>query len=168
MPCGAILRKGRGHEESMKGRGSGLWIQSSGRRGYLGVCIVLLPLLVAALAVREEEVITVSALLEQVRILASPAMTGRGVGTPGIDRAADHIAREFQMAGLKPGGTHGFHQPLSVITGVKVGRKTRMYLISGGHDQQRSAALSEQFFAPFGFSEDGAVEWSTMTMLRST
>jgi len=142
----------------MKGRGSELRVQSSGRRGYLGVWIVFLPLLVTASALRGEGIITPSALLEQVGILASPAMTGRGVGTPGIDRAADHIAREFQMAGLKPGGTHGFHQPLSVITGVKVGRKTRMRLISWGHDQQRSAALSEQLFAPFGFSEDGAVE----------
>ncbi|MFQ5989385.1 MAG: M28 family peptidase [Candidatus Methylomirabilales bacterium] len=142
----------------MKGRGAALRVERSGRRGCLGVYIVLLPLLVAASTVPGEEIITASALREQVRILASPAMTGRGVGTPGIDRAADHLAREFQAAGLNPGGTEGYQQSLSVITAVRVGRKTKMQLISGGPDQERSTALSEQLFTPFGFSEDGAVE----------
>ncbi|MFQ5802572.1 MAG: M28 family peptidase [Candidatus Methylomirabilales bacterium] len=121
------------------------------------ILMLLVPLLAGA-ATGGEEIITASALLKQVRILASPAMTGRGVGTPGIDLAADHIAREFQMAGLEPGGTYGYHQPLSVITRVKVGRKTQMRLVSGGGDQQGSATLSEHLFAPFGFSEDGVVE----------
>lgn len=131
-------------------------VHSSRREGWLTLWILFVPFLIAANA--SEEIMTAEALLEQVRILASPAMTGRGVGTPGIDRAADHIAREFQMAGLKPGGTQGYHQPLSVITGVTVGRKTRMQLIIGAPGQQRREVLAELLFAPFGFSEDGAVE----------
>ncbi len=142
----------------MKSRGSDLRVQSSERRRYVGAWIVLLPLLVAASAVPGEEIITASTLLEQVRILASPAMTGRGVGTPGIDRAADHIAREFQRADLTPGGTEGYQQPLPVITGVKVGQLTRMRLTREGPDQGESENLSEELFAPFGFSEDGVVD----------
>ncbi|MFB3143588.1 MAG: PA domain-containing protein, partial [Candidatus Methylomirabilales bacterium] len=116
-----------------------------------------MPFLVAA-SLPSEETITEEALLEQVRFLASPAMTGRGVGTPGIERAADHIAREFQQAGLKPGGTQGYRQIFEVITGMKVGPKTQMRVMGRGADQKRSDALSEKLFTPFGFSEDGAVE----------
>lgn len=119
--------------------------------------MVLVPFLVAA-SLPSEETITEEALLEQVRFLASPAMTGRGVGTPGIERAADHIAREFQQAGLKPGGTQGYRQIFEVITGMKVGPKTQMRVMGRGADQKRSDALSEKLFTPFGFSEDGAVE----------
>ncbi|MFQ5880902.1 MAG: M28 family peptidase [Candidatus Methylomirabilales bacterium] len=119
--------------------------------------MLLLPFLVAA-ATAGEKTITASALLEQVKVLASPAMTGRGVGTPGIEKAAEHIAREFQRAGLKPGGTQGYRQPFEVITGVKVGPKTKMRVVRGGPGQKGSEALPIELFAPFGFSEDGAVE----------
>jgi hypothetical protein len=43
-------------------------------------------------------------ILEQVKLLAAPDMEGRGSGTPGGDRAAAHISRVFQEAGLVPGG----------------------------------------------------------------
>jgi hypothetical protein len=44
---------------------------------------------------------------EQVQILAGPDMEGRGSGTPGAARAAAHISRVFQEAGLRPGGDRG-------------------------------------------------------------
>lgn len=141
----------------MKRSHSRVKVRSSQPTILVSVSMVLVALL-AGVATSGEEIITASALLEQVQILASPAMMGRGVGTPGIDRAADHVAREFQMAGLKPGGTQRYYQPLSVITGVRVGRKTRMYQISGAPGHQRSEALSDDLFVPFGFSADGEVE----------
>jgi membrane-associated protease RseP (regulator of RpoE activity) len=122
----------------------------------LWVLLLLVPLVAAATGGRET--ITAGALLEQVRILASPAMAGRGVGTPGIEKAADHIAREFQRTGLKPGGTHGYRQTFEVITGVRVGPETRMRVIPEEPDPGKSEALAETLFTPFGFSEDGAVE----------
>jgi len=36
--------------------------------------------------------------------LAGPAMEGRGLGTAGLERAADYIAEQFQAAGLEPAG----------------------------------------------------------------
>ena len=42
-------------------------------------------------------------LMEDIAILAAPEMMGRGVGTEGLDKAADAIATMFQQAGLKPG-----------------------------------------------------------------
>ncbi|MCC6349408.1 MAG: M20/M25/M40 family metallo-hydrolase [Candidatus Eisenbacteria bacterium] len=47
------------------------------------------------------------ALMEHVRWLASPEREGRGVGTKGLDAAAEYIATEFRKAGLEPGGDGG-------------------------------------------------------------
>ncbi len=119
------------------------------------ILTLLVPLLTAATA--GEEVITAGALLEEVRILASPEMTGRGVGTPGLERAADHIIRDFQEAGLKPGGTEGYRQPFPVITGLRVGAKTHMRM-TGESNTKEGEAVSEELFTPFGFSDDGTAE----------
>lgn len=41
-------------------------------------------------------------LLEHATTLASPQMQGRGLGSAGIDAAAEYIANEFEAAGLQP------------------------------------------------------------------
>ena len=46
-------------------------------------------------------------MMEDIRYLASEDLKGRGIGTPELDRAADYIAREFEKAGLRPGGSAG-------------------------------------------------------------
>ncbi len=43
-------------------------------------------------------------MMKTVRFLASPELGGRGFGSEGLDRAADHIAHSFEAAGLLPGG----------------------------------------------------------------
>lgn len=43
-------------------------------------------------------------MMDDVRVLASPAMGGRGFGSPGLDAAAVHIATQLKAAGLQPGG----------------------------------------------------------------
>src|SRR5262245_53044711 len=54
-----------------------------------------------------------------VRTLAAPAWEGRGIGTAGIDSAADWIAKRLQAAGLQPAGdSGGWFQPFEVTTGV--------------------------------------------------
>lgn len=42
--------------------------------------------------------------LAHVQALANPAMEGRALGSTGLDRAADYIAREFEALGLQPAG----------------------------------------------------------------
>jgi aminopeptidase N len=44
---------------------------------------------------------------QDIALLADKAMAGRGLGTAGLDRAADYIAQQFQTAGLQPGGDDG-------------------------------------------------------------
>jgi hypothetical protein len=44
---------------------------------------------------------------QDIEHLAAPEMTGRGLGSVQLDRAADHIAKQFRLAGLQPGGDSG-------------------------------------------------------------
>jgi len=45
-------------------------------------------------------------MLADVKYLANKARLGRGLGTKGLEEAANYIARAFRSAGLKPGGDH--------------------------------------------------------------
>jgi Zn-dependent M28 family amino/carboxypeptidase len=51
---------------------------------------------------------------QDLRWLADDAREGRGVGTDGLDAAAQYIADAFAAAGLEPGGTDGFFQPFEL------------------------------------------------------
>ena len=66
----------------------------------------LLVLLAAALVVvpgqAQSRRIDPRAYLEHVKFLASENLEGRGNGTPGLDAAAEYIARQFAAAGLEP------------------------------------------------------------------
>jgi hypothetical protein len=43
-------------------------------------------------------------MMETIRFLSSNELAGRGLGSQGLDRAAEFIAKKFQQAGLKPAG----------------------------------------------------------------
>lgn len=43
-------------------------------------------------------------MLQHVQYLASEELTGRGLGSEGLEKSAQYIADHFQKAGLKPGG----------------------------------------------------------------
>ncbi len=87
-----------------------------------------------------------------VRQLADPAFEGRGIGTAGIDRAAEAIAERFKRAGLRPGGEGGtWYQPVEVTTGVQVRQPTFVEV----KDARWEAGASMQ---PVGFSTNGTVK----------
>jgi hypothetical protein len=46
-------------------------------------------------------------MMESVRFLSSDELMGRGFGSEGLERAAEHIAERFREAGLKPAGDEG-------------------------------------------------------------
>ncbi len=46
-------------------------------------------------------------LLQHIEYLASDELGGRGLGTPGLQKAADYIAEQFKEAGLVPAGDNG-------------------------------------------------------------
>ena len=54
------------------------------------------------------------ALMEHVQWLAAPEREGRGVGTKGLDAAAEYVAAQFKAMGLQPGGRDGsYFQPFT-------------------------------------------------------
>jgi hypothetical protein len=93
-------------------------------------------------------------LLDHVRVLAAPEMEGRASGTPGAERAARHVAAEFQRLGLRPGGDGGWLQTFSVPTGVRLGEGNALALRA---PTARSLALGRDF-VPLTVSADGRQE----------
>ena len=53
-------------------------------------------------------------ILTDIRFLADDALEGRGLGTAGLDAAADYIAERFREVGLQPGGEDGYFQPVQI------------------------------------------------------
>jgi hypothetical protein len=90
-------------------------------RNHFRVCVALVPaaiFLVAGTLWSGQAVDDVAAqrVLDDIKLLASDELEGRGVGTRGIDRAADYIRDQFRQAGLKsvlPDGGYfqGFETP---------------------------------------------------------
>src|SRR4051794_26924432 len=86
--------------------------------------------------------------------LASDELEGRGPTTRGINKAADYIAREFNKAGLAPGGQDGtYFQPFT-IPGAPLQRPASLSL-RGPLGQE--VALRQGFqFHPMGLASAGA------------
>jgi Tol biopolymer transport system component len=77
--------------------------------------------------------------------LADDARQGRGVGTAGIDAAADWLAAQMKQAGIEGGMEGGsYFQPVDVAVSVAVAEKTALAI--GGQSVARDA------FVPMGFS----------------
>jgi hypothetical protein len=70
--------------------------------------------------------------LEHVKFLASEDLDGRGDGSPGLETAAEYIAKQFRAAGLEPAGDAGtFFQRFEMITGLSVQPGNAVTLTSG-------------------------------------
>ena len=82
-------------------------------------------------------------MLEEVKTLSAPAMEGRASGTPGADRAAEHVTRVFRAAGLTPGGEAGtFLQSFFVPTGLRLGAPNSLAVVG---PTPRSLSLGSDF-----------------------
>ena len=67
-----------------------------------------------------------------IEYLASDDLAGRETGSEGHRRAAQYIATAFERAGLKPGGTHGYFQPVRFISRKIVEARSSLALIKNG------------------------------------
>ncbi len=82
---------------------------------------------------------------QDVSYLAAPGLDGRGIGTPGLERAGDYIEARFDGLRLKPAGDSGtFRQAFPVTTAVKIGPGTRVTL--------GDSALPGDAYTVLGFS----------------
>lgn len=94
-------------------------------------------------------------LLHDIQYLASDAMEGRGLGTRGLDQAADFIRDQFKDAGLdvtKVDG--GAFQKFSMTTGAKLGSPNRLQLT--GPDGQKFDLQVDTDFIPLSFGGTGS------------
>jgi len=117
-------------------------------------------------------------LRQHVTYLASDDLEGRRTGTPGADKAANYIAREFARLGLhhaqpsarlsknKNQAVSGFFQPFPYVAGVELGKKNMFTFSFGGDSSQvprkRSAQvvslIIREDWMPLGFSSNSRLE----------
>jgi hypothetical protein len=84
-------------------------------------------------------------LLKDLKYLTSDECEGRGVGTKGIDLAADYIARGFAQAGLKPGGDKGtYFQNFQVSGGARL-EKPATLVLTGPRGETITLKTDDQF-----------------------
>ncbi|MFI5155981.1 MAG: M28 family peptidase [Chitinophagales bacterium] len=83
------------------------------------IIAILFPILIISHSISAQDInklIQASSVERIERMLSSDAMMGRRVFTPGIERAADSISREFKLAGLKPfDGNKNFLQKFNLL-----------------------------------------------------
>jgi Zn-dependent M28 family amino/carboxypeptidase len=89
---------------------------------------------------------------EYLKVLADPAMEGRGAGTAGLEKASVFISEQFKKAGLQPAGGKGaYTQDFALTTGAEPGPNNRLSRAGG-----RSVQFNTEF-RPISFSSNGKV-----------
>ena len=71
-----------------------------------------------------------------IEFLASDALEGRNVGTPGFEKAAAYVEAQFKDIGLRPGGTSGYRQPVKLESRLLVTGDSQLTLIRHGQEQR--------------------------------
>lgn len=123
--------------------------------GALGLSLVSGP--VAAPLWADAAADSESRLLEDVKKLASDEWEGRGLGTQGINKAADYIRGEFEKAGLnvKADGGDAF-QDFEVVNGVELEGKNELNLV--GPDGQTVPLAITKDFEVGSFGDSGVLD----------
>lgn len=70
-----------------------------------------------------------------VEFLASDALEGRNVGTPGFEKAAAYVESQFKEIGLKPGGTSGYRQPVEFESRELIPAQSKLALVRDGVEE---------------------------------
>jgi len=78
--------------------------------------------------------ITSSDLESYVSFLASPLLKGRMNGEEGLEIAAQYIASQARLTGLKPANGTSYFQPYTVLKKTMDPNKTKVQIISNGID----------------------------------
>jgi hypothetical protein len=98
-----------------------------------------------------------SRLLSGIKYLAADELEGRGVGTNGLNKAADFVRDAFRDAGLDVTRVDGdAFQPFTMTTGSKLGEKNTLTLT--GPDGQRSEWKHGSDFRTCSFGGSGRFE----------
>ena len=97
-----------------------------------------------------------------IEYLAADERDGRGVGTKGIDEAADYIAEQFQALGLRTDVFEGEpFQVFTMTTGATLGEPNTLSFVEAdsGEEKQRSIELQlDGDFTPMALGGSGTVD----------
>src|SRR2546423_1321043 len=120
----------------------------------------LLLLLVIPARAAENAAESESRLRESVTYLASDALGGRGVGTSGLDQAADYIADQFQRLGLRTDLFHGtpfqeFDIPLPAEMGPAEHNRLTFVPSSATNNARRIELKLAETFNPLAIGGSG-------------
>ncbi len=114
------------HDLSLNGPALG----SAARRMIIALVVPLLLAAAPMAAVAEDAATVENRLRTAVEYLSSDEREGRGVGTKGLDQAADFIANEFRELGLKTDLVDGGpFQTFSMTTGATQGEANTLMLV---------------------------------------
>jgi|CZLA01.1.fsa_nt_gi Zn-dependent M28 family amino/carboxypeptidase len=80
---------------------------------------------------------------QQVRFLSHDFLEGRGTGQRGGDLAAEYIATQFALYGLKPAGENGSYMQKVPMVGITPGADTRFTLVPGSGQKLELKPLDE-------------------------
>jgi hypothetical protein len=102
-------------------------------------------------------------LFDSARYLASDELEGRGVGTKGLDLAADYIAREFAAMGLATDRIEGGpFQKFTMTTGAELGEPNQIALVGPADDKHPEGTRLElklgQDFNPLALGGSGKLD----------
>ncbi|MBX7096983.1 MAG: M20/M25/M40 family metallo-hydrolase [Myxococcaceae bacterium] len=85
-----------------------------------------------------------------VSFLAAPEREGRGLGTAGLEAAAQYLVRRFEALGLSPAGDQGtFLQHFESVTALGLAPATKLTI--------NGVAVAAADFTPLGWSGQGSV-----------
>jgi Zn-dependent M28 family amino/carboxypeptidase len=95
--------------------------------------------------------------MSHVKYLASDELQGRGNGSPGLEKAAEYLERQFRIYGIPPVPGHGYFQDFPIATGAKLGAKNDFeYELAPGKSWEAGVLYSE--FVPLNLSASGETE----------
>ena len=83
-------------------------------------------------AYKAMETVSAERIRAHVRFLAHDLLEGRGTGARGGDIAAEYIATQFALAGLKPAGDNGSYMQKVPLVGITPSSETTFTLVPNG------------------------------------
>ncbi|HEX3870076.1 MAG TPA: hypothetical protein VHV77_06550, partial [Pirellulales bacterium] len=98
---------------------------------------------------------------DSVRYLADDALEGRGVGTEGLDKAADYIVGQFEAVGLKTDVVDGKpFQKFTATVGTELGKPNdaRFVKKAKGGDKKTIALDLGKTFTPLSIGGSGKLD----------
>jgi Zn-dependent M28 family amino/carboxypeptidase len=69
---------------------------------------------------------------EHVKVVADDRMEGRETGSEGVRKAEAYVVEQLVKAGVQPGGTNGFYQPVKFISRQIVEKDSSIALVRNG------------------------------------